>query len=93
MRIIAEFNMDRWKITLFQYGMKYTLQIEDGPVVQLYRFKEDEWSEDMLKWPGNGISPEKKKEIARIFAKMQEVKQILGKSRDDYPDDEFDEII
>jgi len=41
MRIVGEIDHPFLKISLFHHDGKFTAQIEDGPIMQTYKFRED----------------------------------------------------
>lgn len=94
MRIVKDWNVNRWKFTLFHYQMKYSLKIEDGSTEQWYKFKDIDDSQ-VAKIITTFTQPDILKSIGDNFnylnSSLSQIQNLLKSENSD--EEEFDDII
>ena len=79
MRIVSEWNLERYKCTLMVYEMKYTLQIEDERLQLTYKMG-DRRREEIQKLEEILATPEVFEQIKKSFGALYDTSYLIDKN-------------
>lgn len=89
MRIVTGIPHDRYKVTIFRTGSRLVVQIEDGRLIQLYRFDESDTPVNLLV---DEVVPNLLAKTDPIFKQMRSNMHVANLSQGE-PPPTFDEIL